>query len=238
MTYECGNLSHINQVYFQGDITWVLSDNGIGRFIGGIFRKVEAKEFSSSVERMIIDYQGNPWFASSRHGLLQLSKSAFTNIFSEYGLEADVANTTAIRDGFLYMGADTGLTIIRLVDGMPISNELTDLLEGCRVRCIMLDSNDQLWFCTYGEGLIKYSPSGKIDSFAGSDYGLGSRVRVCRELSNGSIAVGGSTGLSYIKEGSAPVTIPYGSDLGSSNILCLCETGDGIGFVNHVWDFE
>ncbi|MBQ6091118.1 MAG: HD domain-containing protein [Lachnospiraceae bacterium] len=227
MTDECSNLSHINQIYFQGDITWVLADNGIGRFVEGIFRKIEAKEFSSSIERMIVDYQGNPWFASSRHGLLQLSKSGFTNIFSEYGIEADVANTTAIRDGYLYMGADKGLTIIRLIDGRPIENELTAMLEGSRVRCIMLDSKDSLWFCTYGSGLIKYSMTGKIDSYAGNEYGLGTRVRVCRELSDGSIAVGGASGLSYIKEGSAPVTIPYGSGLGSSNILCLCETGDG-----------
>ena len=227
MTDTCGSMTVINQIYLQGKTVWILADNGIGRIIEGAFRKLETMEFTSSIQSMIIDYQGNPWFASSRHGLLQLSKSAFTNIFSEYGLDADVANTTAIRDGYLYMGADTGLSIIRLVDGAPIENELTELLRGSRVRCITLASNNSLWFCTYGAGLIKYSPEGKIDDYGVSIYGIGNRIRVCRELSDGSIAVGGSNGLTYIREGKTPITIPYGSELGSSSILSLCETSDG-----------
>ena len=227
MTDTCGNMTVINQIYFQGKIIWVLSDNGIGRFVDGVFHRVEALDFSSSIQSMVIDYQGNPWFASSRHGLLQLSKSAFTNIFSEYGIESDVANTTAIRDNYLYMGADTGLSIIHLVDGSVVHNELTELLEGSRIRCIMLDSQESLWFCTYGAGLIKYTADNTIENYGISLYGIGNRVRVCKELSDGTIAVGGSNGLTYIHKGKAPVTIPYGNEIGSSNILCFCETSDG-----------
>jgi len=176
---------------------------------------------------MTVDYQGNPWFASSRHGLLQLSRSPFTNIFSEYGLEADVANTTAIRDGYLYMGADSGLSIIRLVDGHNVTNSLTEQLSGSRVRCITLDSKGSLWFCTYGVGLVKYTPEGDILSYAHDVYGIGRRVKVCRELSDGTIAVAGSNGLTYISGDNAPITIPYGTELGASSILTMSETSDG-----------
>ncbi|MCR5830257.1 MAG: HD domain-containing protein [Lachnospiraceae bacterium] len=227
LTDKCGNLSVINQIYFHDKTTWILADNGIGRFVDRTFRKVETLDFTSSIQNMAIDYQGNPWFASSRHGLMQLSKSAFTNIFSEYGIDADVANTTAIRDGYLYMGADSGLSIIRLVDGMIIENELTELLRGSRVRCIMFDSKGSLWFCTYGVGLIKYDISENIVDYGSSDYGIGTRVRVARELSDGSIAVSSGNGLTYIRDGKAPVNIPFGGDLGSSGILTLCESGDG-----------
>ena len=227
MTDACGNLSVINKLYFQGKTIWVLADNGIGRLTNNVFRKLETIDFTSSIQSMVIDYQGNPWFASSRHGLLQLSKSAFTNIFSEYGIETDVANTTAIRDGYLYMGADNGLTVIRLVDGAQIENELTEMLRGSRVRCITADSTGALWFCTYGLGLIKSRPDGTIDNFGRDVYGIGKRVRVCKELSDGTIAVGGANGLTYIRDGKNPTTIPYGSELGSSTILCFCETSDG-----------
>ncbi|MCR5430952.1 MAG: HD domain-containing protein [Lachnospiraceae bacterium] len=227
MTDSCGTLSVINQIYFQDKIIWILADNGIGRFVDRVFHKLETIEFSSSIQNMVIDYQGNPWFASSRHGLLQLSSSAFTNLFSEYGIDPDVANTTAIRDGYLYMGADTGLSIIRLVDGSIVTNELSERLDGNRIRCIMLDSNNSLWFCTYGSGLLRYDKDESIHDYNISVYGIGNRVRVCRELSDGSIAVGGSNGLTYIREGKTPVTIPYGDELGSSSILSLCETGDG-----------
>ncbi len=227
MTDVCRNMTVINQLYFRGKTLWVLSDNGIGRLVDGVFQKVETIEFSSSIQRMTIDYQGNLWFASTRHGLLQLSRSAFTNIFSEYGLESDVANTTAIRDGYLYMGADSGLSIIRLVDGFSVKNELTEHLNGSRVRCITLDSDNSLWFCTYGAGLVKYSEIGEISNYAQNVYGIGTRVRVCKELSDGTIVVSGANGLTFIKHNEKPTTIPYGSNLGASQILSMCETGDG-----------
>lgn len=61
---------------------WVCGDNGFGYYRNGSFHKWEIPEFSASIESVHEDYQGNIWVASSRYGVLCLSKTPFYNIFS------------------------------------------------------------------------------------------------------------------------------------------------------------
>ncbi len=224
---NCPGLSEINEIYFNRDDIWILADNGIGRLDDFVFVKIATGDFNSSIERMCVDYQGNLWFASTRHGLLQLLESCFSNLNTDYGIDPAVVNTTAIRKGILYIGADDGVTEVRLSDGTLISDELTRLLEGVRIRCIMSDSSDNLWVCSYGKGLIRVSESGEILVFDPDEHGIGKRARVAVELSDGTIAVSADTGLSLIKSENDITTIPYGDDLGSSQILSMCEYSDG-----------
>ncbi len=222
----CKNISKINQIYFQNDIIWILADNGIGTILDGVFSFEETGEFNSSIQKMIIDYQGNLWFASSRLGLLQYVKSPFVNLTSKYGVEPGVTNTTAIRKDRLYVGMDTGLSIINLTEGKAEQNELTMLFNGVRVRCTMVDSQDNLWICSYGKGLIKVSPENII-----TEYDVGNRVRVCTELADGRIVAGGDRGLIFIHNDESFTILPYGDELGASHILSICELSDGRLFV-------
>ena len=218
----CGDLTKINRICMQGDATWILADNGVGRLRGEKFIREEIGEFNYSIENMAVDYQGNLWFASSRLGLLKLSETNFVNLFSKYGLESSVVNTTAVRDGELYIGTDDGLCIMSMADGTCRQNELTKLLHGSRIRCMQVDSSGRLWICSYGKGLIQVSSDGEL-----IQYDIGKRVRVCMQLSDGSMAAGGENGLSIIRDETETVTIPYGDSLGSSQILSLCEQPDG-----------
>ena len=226
-TQSCTGLSEINRIYFTDTDTWVLSDNGIGRIHGNAFTPVPTGDYNSSIERMCVDYQGNLWFASTRHGLLQLSESCFSDLFTLYGLDSAVVNTTAIHGGLLYIGADNGLTEIHLSSGSLRRDEMTEMLSGVRIRCILSDSKGNLWFCTYGKGLICRTERGEIIFYNSEEYGLGNRVRGCIEMSDGSIAVSADSGLSIIRNGKVVNTIPYGDELGSSQILSLCEYSDG-----------
>ena len=223
---ECKNMSKINQIYFQNDIIWILTDNGIGTIQDEIFLHEETGEFNSSIQKMIIDYQGNLWFASSRQGLLQYAKSPFVNLTSKYGVEPDVTNTTAIRDEYLYVGMDTGLSIINLDEGIVEQNELTKLLDTIRIRCMMVDSQNNLWICSYGKGLIKVTPENNI-----IEYDVGKRIRVCIELADGRIVAGGDSGLTFIHNENDFTVIPYGDELGASQVLSICELSDGRLFI-------
>lgn len=222
----CKNMSKINQIYFQNDIIWILTDNGIGTIRDGVFFHEETGEFNSLIQRMIIDYQGNLWFASSRQGLLQYAKSPFVNLTAKYGIDSEVTNTTAIRDNYLYVGMDTGLFVINLTEGIIEENELTTLLDAIRVRCMMVDSKNNLWICSYGKGLIKVTPKNEI-----IEYDIGKRIRVCTELSDGRIVAGGDSGLVFIHEDDGFTIIPYGDELGASQVLSICELSDKSLFV-------
>jgi len=226
-TQNCSGVSEINEIYFKDDNIWVLADNGIGRLHGNAYTKVPTGDFNSSIERMCSDYQGNLWFASTRHGLLQLSESCFSDLYTLYGLSSAVVNTTAIQDGILYIGADNGLTEVHLNSGSVRRTGMTETLKGVRIRCILPDSSDNVWYCTYGKGLICEKPDGEAVFYNSEEYGLGNRARGCIELSDGSIAASIDSGLSIIRNGKVETTIPYGDELGSSQILSLCEYSDG-----------
>ncbi len=223
----CSGVSEINRICFTDRDTWVLADNGVGRLHGNAYTRVPTGDFNSSVERMCVDYQGNLWFASTRHGLLQLSESCFSDLYTLYGLSSAVVNTTAIHDGILYIGADNGLTEVHMSSGSLRRDGLTESLNGIRIRCIYDDTAGNLWICTYGKGLVCERADGEIVFYNSEEYGLGNRVRGCIELSDGSIAVSADSGLSIIQNGEVINTIPYGDELGSSQILSLCEYSDG-----------
>lgn len=226
---ECGELNGINCIYMQDDKTaWILSDSGVGTITNNKdFEFFETEGFNFSLENMTTDYQGNLWIASSRMGLMQLSAAVFTDIFGDYGLEGKVVNTTELRNDMLYIGTDDGLIILDRKNKQQVTNELTDLLENSRIRCIKTDLKNNLWLCTYGKGLVELRQDGTIKSYDSDEIGIGSRVRVCLELKNGQIAVGGDKALYFIKDEKVVDKLIYGEDLGAAKILCLLQLPDG-----------
>lgn len=226
-TIKCTGASEINKIYFDNNRVWVLADNGIGIIEGVTYTRVATEDFNSSIVNMTVDYQGNFWFASTRHGLLQLSESCFSNLYVTYGLDPAVVNSTALMEGILYIGADNGLSAVDIYPGIVLDNELTRMYEGVRIRCLTKDSLGNLWICTYGKGIACMLKSGQIIEFDPATMGIGKRVRGCIELSDASIAVSADTGLSIIRGYRVVKTIPYGNELGSSQILSMCQTPDG-----------
>ena len=227
---DCKGISKINRLYVKNDGTiCVCSDNGIG-FIrdGKTFEKEETGSFNFQIENMTVDYQGNMWFTSSRLGLLRLTESAFTDIFGETGISRAVVNTTALWKDVLYIGTDGGLFLIDWKKQKAVENQLTQYFKDMRIRCITKDSSGNLWFCSYGKGLVRYSASGEITSYEKKAPDIGNRVRVCAELSDHTLVVGGEGGLSFLEDGKVLQTIPYGEKLGMAKILCFFEKSDGV----------
>ena len=228
-TIQCGELSGLNGIYVQDDDhAWVLSDSGMGTITyKKVYSPFEAEGFDFSLENMTVDYDGNVWVASSRMGLMQLTDSVFTDVFGDYGLTPSVVNTTAEKDGMLYIGTDKGLIVLNEMKKNEVSSELTELLSEARVRCIEKDSKNNLWICSYGKGLVELKESGEIKVYDSEKDEIGSRVRVCMELHDGTIAVGGDKGLYFISGDKVQSKLMYGEQLGAAKILCLYEMPDG-----------
>ena len=220
------NLTYLKTIYFDKDRRFVCADNGIGYYDNeNNFVIIGTGRFNNSIDNMCVDYQGNYWFTSSRQGLMRLSASAFTNLYASSNLPSKVVNTVTKWQDSLYIGTDKGLDIIK--DGKKIQTELSSQLASVRIRCIKKDSNNHLWICTYGRGLLEVEENGKITVYDSSLGKIGNWMRVVIELSNGTMLAAGEKGISFIKNKKVTKLLKYGENLSNAVILSLMEMPDG-----------
>ncbi len=222
----------INQIAQTDDgAKWLCTENGYGYIDSdGNFQDISGDYSGISFESVMEDYQGNIWLTSTRLGVIKLAESKFTNLFEKYELDSAVVNAVTYYDGMYYVGTDTGLIILDKISNVQadtVQNELTDMLSESRIRSLMVDGNNQLWICVYGDdGLICYNEDGEINSFNMENSGTTSdRMRCTLETTDGTIIAGTSDGINFIKNKKVVATIE--EDLPNSQILCLLEADDG-----------
>ncbi len=239
-------LVSVNNLVQIGDYLWVCSRTGIGVIAEDGFHSLAHLPLNNSIDHVMLDYEGNLWFTSSRQGIMKLVENRFSDVFASYGLKENVVNTTCMLDGKLYMGTDTGLTVtdkngvvdsipltsVRAADGGALSEaqsgtDLLKLLDGTRIRSIIRDSRDRLWISTWlSQGLLRYD-HGELTVFDESDGLLSDRVRAVHETSDGAFLVALTGGINIIKDDK--VTASFGKEEGIENneTLCVCEAPNG-----------
>ena len=228
-TISCGDLVNIKSLHMsENQEIFVCTDNGTGFLDGdGTYHSVNTNKFNSSIDHMLIDYQGNLWFTSSRLGLLRLCRSIFTEIFTEAGLEEDVVNTVIRWKGDVYFGTDSGLKVVDSAMTKQRHTALSQKLNGIRVRCLTEDSRGNLWICTSGEGVWKVSEDGSIRIYSEKDGLLGDKFRTALELSDGTVALAGDLGISFVQNGTVSENIGVMNGLSNPKILCMFQQEDG-----------
>lgn len=221
--------STINAICTLADRVWICADNGIGYFDSqGAYVEVRDLPMTNSVDHMIVDYEQNLWFSSSRQGVMKIVENRFTDISALAKLDSMVVNATCRDGGDLYIGTDTGLVVLDS-EFRRVENELTALLESVRIRCIKRSGDGRLWFCTYSDlGLVSYDPAGGAVAQYNRESGLASdRVRMLTELSDGTLAVATNAGLNLLKDGAVVAAYDGGSGISNLEILCAEEGPDG-----------
>lgn len=217
----------INMIQVMRDQIWLCADNGIGYIdSSNHYNSLNNIQMNNSIDRMMMDYEGNLWFTSSRQGVLKIVPCVFNDINKVAGLDSMVANSTCMYGDDLYIGTDDGLIILGKNYNKK-TNKLTELLSGVRIRSIKRDSKNRMWFCTFSDnGLVCYE-NNEIKLYNMEDGLPSNRVRTVTELSNGKIAVALSGGLAILDNGR--VEEFYGSDSGIHNteILTVCEGDNG-----------
>lgn len=218
-------ISSLNET--EDGLLFACADNGVGCLEpNGTIDLLNLGHFDNSIDHMIVDYQGNYWFTSSRLGLLRMATSSFSDVYEAADIEHRLANSVARWQGLLYVGTDTGLDVIDTQREERVTNSLTELLDGIRIRCLRVDSNNHLWLCTYGMGLLEVNEAGEVARYDGA-AGFSDRVRVAYELSQGGMAASGDNGLAFISDGKLVNVVPYGPDFCTSPILCLLQDEQG-----------
>ena len=235
-------LSYVERLeYIDGQI-WVCAGNGIGVLDNGGFHQIENLPMTSSVSRMMIDYQGNLWFVSTRQGVMKIVANQFYDLYKRFDMPKAVVNSTCLLDGMLFIATDTGLTVVDEngpLDSLPLMEAVTasgedmgaydliELLDGCRIRSLIRDSQDRLWIATWRKfGLICYD-HGTVRAFTEAEGMFSNRVRVVCEDRDGRIMVANTGGVCII-EGDR-ITKRYGEESGIVNteILTVVQAKNG-----------
>ena len=225
----CGDLKNIKDLYVldNGEI-FLSADNGVGYLDqDGKYHAINTNDFNASIDNMLLDYQGNLWFTSSRLGLLRLAPSAFRDVYTTVGMPPQVVNTITRWQDCYYIGTDKGLDIVDDSCMNRVTNQLTEELANVRIRCMMVDDENHLWICTYGGGLIEAAPDGTEYLYSHQNGSFGNLARLVTQLSDGTILAAGDTGLSFIRGHEIIRTIGYQSGLINSMILTVTEMPDG-----------
>lgn len=226
---SCGTLSGINSIHeTENGAIFVCADSGTGYLDdSGWFNSLDTGSFNSSIDQMLIDYQGNLWFTSSRLGVMRLCPSAFLEVFKEASLPEQVVNTTIRWKGCLYFGTDSGLYATTADGTKQVPSSLVDDLSGVRIRCLKEDKKGHLWICTADRGIWEVDKDGNRTIYDSSVGAAGEKFRSSIEMKDGTIVVAGDSGITYIRNQKVIDTLGASEGLANPKILSLYETGDG-----------
>lgn len=227
--FTADGLHTINDIHLRPEHNILIAaDNGVGFFDNqGDFHRFTRMQFNNSVDNIMVDYENNLWFSSSRMGIAKLTKNSFKNIFAAANIgQQRVVNSICQYDDITYIATDNGLLALR--GDKQISTPLAELLKNTRTRQVMRDSKNNLWVSTYSElGLVKYSADGTIKSFTRKDGLPHERCRTTLEAADGTIYVGTRDGLAIIRDDKVVKALTKKDGLANPQILCLLES-DGI----------
>ncbi len=168
------------------------------------YEQIIIDDFNNSIDNMLVDYQGNLWFTSSRLGLLRLAPSDFRDLYSGIrGMENQVVNAVVCWNGNYYIGTDKGMNAVdaegrnQITDG----DAAIDALPTSRIRCMIVDRDNNLWACTYtgDNGLVEIKPDGTVHLFNLANGQFENKARVVTQLADGTIAAGGNKNLSFFR---------------------------------------
>ena len=224
---NAGRMSTINSIVPMPDGSAMINAlNGFGIIDpDGNLTEFDETQSAASVMGSCIDYEGSAWLASSTNGIIQYTQGSFVYP----GLKSDLSdyriNTLTESHGLFYLGTDKGLLIYDN-DWNPVSNELTDRLDGIRVRNIICGSDGRVWIASYSHTpVLCFDPdSGSVSSWSEESGLIDDSARVLTELSDGTVAVGTQNGENLIR---LDGTVEQVEGLGHIAILCMLETADG-----------
>ena len=236
-------LDYINSIKCNGKDLWVCTNRGAGNYRDENMHVLENVPMTTNVEQMMSDYQGNLWFVSSRQGVMKVVPNQFANVFDKYKLPEEVVNTTCYYKDKLFIGKDSGLTVLNK-DGkvgridLKLATtaagehlgylDLVSMLGNARIRSIYKDSKDRLWFATYGDlGLVRFDGE-NVMTFTHED-GLpdSRRIRTVVERSDGSFLVACTGGVAVIRDDKVEHLYDSSAGLSNTEILTVSEGFNG-----------
>lgn len=207
---------------------WACADNGVAAVYVDGKTLVQNLEMNNSIDSMLIDREENYWFASSRQGVLLVSrKGHFKNISNRAKLPEIIVNAITKLDDRLYVGHDEGMVILDAKSCEQIADERFAFLSGVRIRNLFVDKEDSLWVSTTKEGLWVLDANGQWRQYCMANYPQlrSDNFRVAYETDNGML-VGTDDGAYLVTEDGLESVVKDGDEM-NCRILSIGER-DGV----------
>ena len=170
----------------------------------------------------IVDHEGNYWAASSGNCLQRYCLGCFVSCNFNSTLGSMAANVVYREGNLYYVGTDDGVFVYNM-NWSQVSDKVTRLLSGVRVRCIGSDDKGRLWISAWNQGVVRFDPkTGESMQFT-SEEGLNSdKVRTILRLSDGRMLLGNQQGAAIMNAAGDAVEITYGAEDGMNTTSVLC----------------
>ena len=230
--YSTGDVTTINRLKVARDGTILVSSlNGFGVLDkNGRFERIDKEqETNLSANWAELDHEGNRWVASSNFGVIRYSVGCFDSCNYNSNLGEIFVNAVTKSGDRFYVATDTGVLVFD-EDWNPVTNRLTEEIQGFRVRNAVTDGEGRVWFATYSSyGALCYDP--KTDEIKGYGVaeGLNSEiVRVVYPLSDGRMLVGNQLGVNIIENGAVTEKYTTINGMETTSVLCAMEIGGRI----------
>lgn len=159
---------NINSFLIDNKILYLACDNGL--YLYDLVLKtltiVNQLNVTNSLEKIIKDYEGNIWLASSKQGVSKITQNKLLDYFFEYSISQMYGPNISVNSfvrykGLDYIATDTGLIAINeeLDTSYAVDeNQLVELCRGIRIRALSV-FNNKLYVATYNSSeydLIEY----------------------------------------------------------------------------------
>ncbi len=171
---------------------WLCTDTGIGYIENDRAYAVESY-ISGNVNSGYCDSESNLWMCSQEEGLLEITAGRQVNLSAQAGMGAKLCNCTAVYNNLLYMGTNDGLCVYDALNVASVEeNELTALLSGIKINCIIVGENGNLLIGTDEKyGFIRYNAdTDRSWSILNSENGLcGQSVYAIATDKSGNVAI-------------------------------------------------
>ena len=190
---------------------------------------LHAADRAASVNSACIDHEGNVWLASTSYGIIKYTKGYFTSPNAAAGLTDMPVNAVVEQDGCYYVATDSGLLAFDS-DWAPVTNALTEICSGVRVRALLADSQQHVWAACYSPTapLVCFDPaSGDVRTYDTHDGLISTSTRALAELTDGRIAVGTQEGLNILTDGEVTASFGVREGLAVPSVLCVLESDSG-----------
>lgn len=218
----------LQKLYLDNNNTlWIVADGGIAKLNRGVFSFYFTDDGLSDglVKCAFHDQEGTLW-VGTRKGLDKFVEPKFT-VYNEKDGLTDNAVNSILEDNNknIWIGTNQGVSIYNRQSKKIETNTELEKLK-IRIRHLYMDSKNNIWISTYGDGAVLYQDGEITKQFKTSDGLAGDKVRTIMEDSSNNIWIGTTTGLSKISNG---IITSYSSTNGMpfEYVMCLYEDKNG-----------
>lgn len=135
---------------------YVATLGGINKFDGKTFKSIVLKpELSQNqVTSMAVDRESNLWLCTDGAGVCKYDGKSFRYYNEQDGLINDYVRSVCMdKNGKIWFGTRGGICFY---DGKQFQKIDAAISQPHNISQIIKDKDENLWFCTYGEGVFRY----------------------------------------------------------------------------------